>query len=187
LRFRPFQADLLHLSLRHRGTWVIRDGGTGSYDPPAEWWWPALSGAAAHNAPVFDAQEPMPRAGRFLLARWPRMTAWPDGAALRDARGNRAARAIRLGGSGCTIQDDLDGSFRRVAWHWRLCPGDWRLTAKGVEGPEASIMIDADAPFRCSLGAGWESPAYGAIRQVPLLRVVAEAPVSRVTTCIRLP
>jgi hypothetical protein len=74
-----------------------------------------------------------------------------------------------------------------VAWHWRLCPGDWRLTAVGAEGPAAAITVSADAPFRCSLGAGWESPAYGVIRQVPLLRVVADATASRVATCIRLP
>jgi hypothetical protein len=187
LRFRPFQADLLHLSLRHRGLWVIRDGGTGSYDPPAPWWWPALSGAAAHNAPVFDGQEPMPRAGRFLLAHWPRVTAAPDGAALRDRHGNRAARSIRFAGGACIVQDEIGGGFRQVAWHWRLCPGDWRLTAVGAEGPAAAITVSADAPFRCSLGAGWESPAYGVIRQVPLLRVVADATASRVATCIRLP
>lgn len=187
LRFRPFQADLLHLSLRHGATWVIRDGGTGSYDPPAEWWWPMLAGAAGHNAPVFDGQEPMPRAGRFLLARWPRIAARPEGAALRDARGNAVERSIRLDPGLCTVRDALRGPFRRVAWHWRLCPGHWRLTERGAEGAAAAIELAADAPLRLELRDGWESPAYGAVAAVPVLRVEADAPVSRLLTRIRLP
>lgn len=187
LRFRPGQADLLHLSLRDGATWVIRDGGTGRYDPPGAWWWSALSGAAAHDAPVFDATEPMPRAGPFLLARWPALREVADGAALRDARGNAVAR--RIGGEGrCWIvADDLAGPFHHVAWHWRLAPGPWRLTPAGAEGPAATIAVAADAPVSLALVAGWESAAYGAIAPVPVLRVTAAAPVRRVTTTIRLP
>ncbi len=187
LRFRPGQADLLHLSLRDGAQWVIRDGGTGSYDPPGAWWWSALAGAAAHDAPVFDAAEPMPRVGRFLLARWPALRPLADGAALRDARGNAVAR--RIGGEGrrWIVEDHLDGPFRCVAWHWRLAPGPWRLTAKGAEGPAATIAVTADAPLTFALVAGWESAAYGAIAPAPVLRVTAAAPVRRVATTIRLP
>jgi hypothetical protein len=187
LRFRPGQSDLLHLSLRDGATWVIRDGGTGRYDPPEPWWWSALAGAAAHDAPVFDAAEPMPRAGRFLLARWPALREVPDGAALADARGNRVTRSIGVAGRVWTVEDRLGGPFRRVAWHWRLCPGPWRLTARGVAGPAATIEIAGDAACDIALTDGWESAAYGAIAPAPVLRVVAAAPVTRVTTTIRLP
>ena len=187
LRFRPGQADLLHLSLRDGATWVLRDGGTGRYDPPEPWWWTALAGAAAHDAPVFDAAEPMPRAGRFLLARWPRLRDLPDGAALRDARGNGVARRLRAEGRRWIVEDSLSGPFRHVAWHWRLVPGAWTATARGAAGPAATIEVAADAPLSVALAGGWESPAYGAIVPVPVLRVVAAAPVRRVTTTIRLP
>ncbi|WP_240791286.1 heparinase II/III family protein [Roseomonas sp. AR75] len=186
LRFRPFQCDLLHLSLRNGDDWVIRDGGTGSYDPPADWWWPALSGAAAHNAPVFDDTEPMARAGRFLLAGWPRMAALPDGAVARDSRGNRTERRIAVAGRAWTVADRLRGPFRSVAWHWRLLPGDWTLHADGITGPAATLRAQADAPFACELLTGWESPGYGRIRRVPVLRIRADAPIRDVTTTITL-
>jgi hypothetical protein len=187
LRFRPGQADLLHWSLRDGATWVIRDGGTGSYDPPATWWWAALSGAAAHDAPVFDGAEPMPRAGRFLLAGWPALRPLDDGAALRDARGNAVRRIIGGEGRCWMVEDRLAGPFRDVAWHWRLAPGPWRLTATGAEGPAAAISVMADAPLAFALVPGWESAAYGAIAPAPVLRVAAVAPVRHVTTTIRLP
>jgi hypothetical protein len=187
LRFRPGQCDLLHLSLRDGADWVIRDGGTGSYDPPEGWWWSALSGAAAHNGAVFDGADPMPRAGRFLLARWQRLRDLPEGAEARDARGNRQARRLRAEGRTWTVEDSLSGPFRRVALHWRLRPGAWRLTAEGVEGPAARIAVTADAPLRLALTQGWESPAYGRIAPAPVLLVEADAPVRRITTRIALP
>ncbi|WP_270939108.1 heparinase II/III domain-containing protein, partial [Falsiroseomonas oryzae] len=187
LRFRPGQSDLLHLSLRDGTEWVVRDGGTGSYDPPAAWWRAALWDAAAHNAPVFDDAEPMPRLSRFLLARWPRLSALPDGAASRDFRGNRLARHLRVSDRAWTVEDRIAGPFRRVAWHWRLCPGDWRRTPDGVAGPRAVIAVQADAPLRLALVAGWESASYGTIAPAPVLRVEAAAPVARIVTRIRLP
>lgn len=187
LLFRPGQADLLHLSLRDGATWVVRDGGTGRYDPPEDWWWGALAGAAAHDAPVFDGAEPMPRIGRFLLARWPALRDLAEGAALRDARGNRVARSLRAAGRVWTVEDRLAGPFREVAWHWRLCAGPWRLTPQGVEGPAAAIGIAGDAAFEIALAEGWESPAYGAVAPAPVLRVTAAAPVSTMVATIRLP
>jgi hypothetical protein len=176
LRFRPGQADLLHASLRLGGEWVIRDGGTGRYDPPEPWWWTALAGAAAHNAPVFDDTEPMPRVGRFLLARWPRLS----GTSLRDARGNRVARTIRREADGWVIEDRLAGPFRTVTWSWRLAAGAWRLTPDGATGA-AELRLAADAPLRLDLVPGWASPRYGAIEPAPMLRVAATAPITRMT------
>jgi hypothetical protein len=187
LRFRPFQCDLLHLSLRDGAEWIIRDGGTGSYDPPAAWWWGALSGGAAHNAPVFDDAEPMARAGRFLLARWPRMTALGDGAVSRDSRGNRTERRIAVTGRTWTLRDGVSGPFRAVAWHWRLPPGRWALHADGVAGRHGRIGVAADARLALDLITGWESPGYGRIHRVPVLRICAAAPIRCVTTTIALP
>uniref|UniRef100_UPI001F17BBBD heparinase II/III domain-containing protein n=1 Tax=Falsiroseomonas oryziterrae TaxID=2911368 RepID=UPI001F17BBBD len=186
LGFRPSQCDLLHLSLRDGACWVIRDGGTGSYDPPSPAWF-ALWGAAAHNAPVFDETDPMPRIGRFLLARWPRLAARDDGAALRDARGNRVTRRVFVAGRTWTIEDRVAGRFRRVAWHWRLCPGRWQRSAAGLVSPLAHLSVGADAPLGLDLVAGEESPAYGALRAAPVLRVTAAAPVTWMRLRILLP
>ncbi len=187
LRFRPGQCDLLHLSLRDGPRAILRDGGTGSYDPPEPWWWDALAGAAAHNAAVFDGADPMPRAGRFLLAGWQRVAAVPDGAVARDRRGNRQERRLHVAGRAWTVQDRLSGPFRHVAFHWRLPPGEWRCTADGAAGPDATLAVSADAPLLITLRGGWESPAYGRIAPAPVLVVEAAAPVALVTTRIVLP
>jgi hypothetical protein len=187
LRFRPAQSDLLHLSLRDGADWVVRDGGTGSYDPPEGWWRQALAGAEAHNGPVFDGADPMRRAGRFLLADWPRLEPLPEGAAATDRRGNRGERRIRAEGRDWLVEDRLSGPFRRVAFHWRLAPGAWRLLADGAAGPGLRIAVEADVPLRLDLRAGAESPAYGRVGRVPVLIVEAAAPVARVLTRFRLP
>jgi hypothetical protein len=187
LRFRPAQSDLLHLTLRDGAATVLRDGGTGSYNPPSPGWWEAIGAAAAHNAPVFDGRDPMPRAGRFLLARWPRLGTVPGGAWTRDHAGNRTERRVSAEGRDWIIEDRLAGPFRQVAWHWRLPPGDWRLAADGVAGAAARITICADAPLSLRLAEGWESPAYGALRPVPILVVAGAAPLSRLLTRVTLP
>jgi hypothetical protein len=186
LRFRPGQADLLHLTLRDGPLEVLRDGGTGAYNPPAPWWWDALAGAAAHNGAVFDDAEPMPRVGRFLLARWPRLRPLPKGFALRDTRGNTQAREVSVAGRVWTVTDRLGGPFRRVAFHWRLALLPWRPEPDGARCEAARILVEADAPLAIRLVPGWESPAYGALAPAPVLLVEAAAPVSRVITQVHL-
>ena len=189
LRFRPGQSDLLHLDLWDGPVNLLRDGGTLSYNPApglraaAE----GLADAAGHDAAVFDGAEPMPRVGRFLRARWLRTGDLPDGAWTRDARGNRHARRVRVDGRRWTIADELSGPFRDVALRWRLPHADWGMTADGARSPMATVSIAADAPIVITLEFGRESPAYGALRPVPLLVVRAARPVGRITTVLQLP
>ncbi|WP_254453305.1 heparinase II/III-family protein [Siccirubricoccus sp. G192] len=188
LRFRPGQADLLHLDLWDGALNLLRDGGTGAYNPPpgAEWWHAHLSGTAAHNTIAFDGADQMPRLSRFLFARWPR-TGWlPEGAWLRDHRGNRQERCIRAEGRRWIVEDRVAGGFASLALRWRLAPGAWQMDAAGVAGPLARLTLSGDAPLDLRLEAGWESPAYGAMRPVPVLVARARAPVSRITTIITL-
>ena len=187
LRFRPAQADLLHLTLRDGTRTLLRDGGTGAYNPPAPWWWPALAGGDAHNAVVFDGSEPMPRAGRFLLACWPRMTGLADGAARRDRDGNHHLRRVACQGRSWTITDEVAGPFRRASLRWRLPAGTWRLAGNRVAQDGTHLAIEADAPVALRLEQGWESPAYGRIQAATILVAEARAPVSRIRTLILLP
>jgi hypothetical protein len=189
LRFRPGHADLLHLDLWDGALNLLRDGGTGAYNPPPDraWWHAHLTGTAAHNTVEFDGADQMPRVSRFLFARWPETGRMPDGAWTRDHRGNRHARAVRWEGRTWVVEDLVSGGFARLALRWRLAPGSWRETADGAEGPDARLSVTADAPLARALDAGWESPAYGAVRDAPVLAARAESPVSRLLTRIELP
>ncbi|MFD1108381.1 heparinase II/III-family protein [Pseudoroseomonas ludipueritiae] len=187
LRFRPGQADLLHFELWDGATPVLTDAGTGAYNPaPADRWWLAyFSSAAAHNTITFDEREPMPRAGRFLHARWPRLTPLPDGAALRDAHGHRHARRVSAEGRLWRVRDEVGGGFSTMALRWRLGPGAWRATPDGATGP-ARISITGDAPLTLRLEEGWESPAYGKARRCTLLVARAAAPLRWIETEVGL-
>ncbi|WP_255568840.1 heparinase II/III domain-containing protein [Neoroseomonas alba] len=184
LRFRPSQADLLHLDLTLDGQPLLIDGGTGAYNPPPDdaWWTDALAGTAGHNTIEFDSQEQMPRIGRFLFARWPACRALPDGGALRDHRGRAHQRRIRLSPTAVTIEEQVGGPFARLVLRWRLAPGAWDLTTTGVSGPRARIVVTADVPHGIRLAQGWHSPAYGRVEPAPVLEMTAAAPVTRLVT-----
>lgn len=189
LRFRPGHADLLHLDLWDGPLNLLRDGGTGAYNPPPEaaWWHAHLTGTAAHNTVEFDGADQMPRASRFLFARWPDTGPLPDGAWARDHRGNRHARSVAREGRTWLVEDRVSGGFARLALRWRLAPGEWRAAADGAAGAMARLAVAADAPLSCALEEGWESPAYGEVRPAPVLVARAAAPVSRLLTTIELP
>jgi len=184
LRFRPAQADLLHLDLWRGEEALLRDGGTGAYNPGPgrDWWGAALAGTAGHNTVAFDGEDQMPRLSRFLFARWPACRALPDGAALTDHRGRRHERRSRLSPGRLEVEDRLAGPFARAVLRWRLAPGPWRPTADGVEGPGLRIALAADVPHRIRLAAGWESPAYGEVRPAPVLELAVAGPAARLTT-----
>ena len=190
LRFRPGHADLLHLDLWDGALNLLRDGGTGAYNPPTGRAVVARApdrhrraqhdrvrrrrpDAARLALPVRALAGHGPAARRRLDARPPRQPPRPFGA----ARGPDLAR----GGPGF-------GRLRpaRAA----LAPRARRRGAKPRRGwrrPLARLSVTADAPLLRALEAGWESPAYGEVRAAPVLVARAAAPVSRLLTRIELP
>lgn len=176
-RFRPSQADALHLDLRHAGRNLLRDGGTFSYNSEeAEW----FSSTAAHNTVNFDGRDQMPRLGRFLFDNWLRaedvepirvdddtVTA---AAAYTDRTGARHHRHVTLGPDSLICIDTLSGSFRQAELRWRLCPGDWRLEGSILRGEGVTLTIEGEdlSPI---LGTSPESRYYQLRSEVPLLSV----------------
>lgn len=171
LRFRPGQADLLHFDLWHGALNLLRDGGTGSYNPAPEhaWWHGYFTGTAAHNTVEFDGGDQMPRLSRFLFSHWPRTGALPDGAWIEDRHGRRQERRVAVAGRSWRVTDRLSGRFATAALRWRLAPADWTARPNGAESPLARLRITADGPLELALESGWESPAYGEVRPVPVL------------------
>ena len=127
--FRPNHADALHLDLWYKGTNILRDAGTFSYnDQEAEW----FSGTAAHNTIMFDGRDQMPRIGRFLFGKWLAAEnvefVEDDGvtisaaAAYTDAHGARHHRAISLCADTLICWDTISGNFNEACLRWRLAP-----------------------------------------------------------------
>jgi hypothetical protein len=185
-RFRPPHADFLHLDLWVGAQNLLRDGGTGSYNPPREPAWQGidLAAARAHNLITFDDAEPMPRVTRFLFARWSRRRLTTDGAETRVTSGMTHSRAVALGSDQISITDTIGGPFSHATLRWRLAPGAWRLLDDGAECDGVRIVVSADAPLRLRLVEGVESPAYGTLATVPVLEAVVEAPATRFRTLV---
>lgn len=188
-RFRPSQADALHLDLWHKGINLLRDAGTFSYNAVgAEW----FSGTAAHNTITFDGRDQMPRLGRFLFGDWLKAQAVErvrdDGAtasaaaAYTDAHGARHHRAIELLAGGLVCRDTISGSFEEACLRWRLAPGDWRVESNVIRSGTISISIEIDdvqvAPI---LGITWESRFYQQRSEIPEVSVKINRPAKLVT------
>ncbi|WP_421992321.1 heparinase II/III family protein [Roseococcus sp.] len=185
LRFRPGHADLLHLDLWTGSENLLRDGGTGAYNPADPGWIPYFQGAAAHNTIGFDGEDQMPRLGPFLFAHWPATGALPDGGWWRDRRGRTHAREVFATPDGFRVEDRIGGPFAEAVLRWRLLPAEWALTEDGVSGP-ARLVVTADAPLRLRLVEGLESLAYGEAYPLPVLEARVDAQARRLTTLIRL-
>lgn len=181
LRFRPNHADLLHLDVWDGPLNLLRDGGTGAYNPAERWWLSHLQGTAAHNTVGFDGVDQMPRVGPFLFARWPRMTPLPHGAVLRDHRGRIHSREVTALPDGLRVADRLDGPFAEAVLRWRLAPGVWSLTGDGAALGRHRLALAADVPLSFVLTNGWESLAYGEVTPCPVLEARVRAPGRIVT------
>lgn len=180
-RFRPSQADALHVDLWLSGENLLRDAGTYSYNTDDRWlrYFP---GTESHNTVQFDGRDQMPRLGRFLFGDWlaakssgpARET--PDGlffeVGYRDRCGAAHRRKVLLGNGCLRVEDDISGFQDRALLRWRLAPGNWRLDGSSVSNGEHVLRISTSAqPVRIALVEGWESRYYMEKSAVPVLEV----------------
>lgn len=178
-RFRPSQADALHVDLWHDGTNLLRDGGSYSYNTDARWI-DYFGGVQAHNTIQFDGAPQMPRLSRFLLGDWLATEArgeTSDGftAAYRHRAGWRHRRAVALG-DGLTVTDTVAGFAREARLRWRLAPGDWRIEGDTVTNGHHCLSIRADVPLALELVQGWESRRYFERTTLPVVEATVGNP-----------
>lgn len=188
-RYRPSQADALHLDLWHAGRNLLRDGGTFSYNADgAEW----FGGTSAHNTVTFDERDQMPRLGRFLFGDWLRaetvQMVQTDGDAVSaaagytDGVGARHHRQVSLTPTGLTCVDTLSGPFRQAELRWRLCPGDWFLEGDTLRGEGVVMNVETEGETLVPvLGTTYESRYYQHRDPVPLLSLSLPNPGRIVT------
>lgn len=187
-RFRPSQADALHLDLWLGADNLLRDAGTYSYNTEPQWL-NYFAGTAGHNTVQFDGRDQMPRLSRFLLGDWLKTQRLhplqEDGqssnfaAGYCDGHGARHHRSVSLHAAALKVVDEVQGFARQAVLRWRLMPGDWhlesspdgpRLTLNG--GHQFLLNVSANVPItRCELVEGWESRHYLEKTPVPVLEV----------------
>lgn len=183
-RYRPSQADALHLDLWHAGRNLLRDGGTFSYNADGAGW---FGGTSAHNTVTFDERDQMPRLSRFLFSDWLRtetvQTVQTDGdtigaaAGYTDGAGAHHHRQVALTPTGLICVDTLSGSFREAELRWRLCPGDWVLEGDILRGDGVAMTVESEGETLAPvLGTTFESRYYQHRDEVPLLSVRLQKP-----------
>nr|WP_306674576.1 heparinase II/III family protein [Endozoicomonas sp. ISHI1] len=180
-RFRPNQADLLHLDLWHQGKNIIRDGGSFSYNT-GEPWQSYFPGTASHSTVQFDNRDQMPKVSRFLFSDWSEpfkvssityergTQVWSCG--YRDAWGAEHYRKVTLG-SGCLIvTDKIKGFNENAVLRWRLMPGNWSLDDNQLSLDGIRLTINSHSTLtRIELITGFESRHYGEKTPLPVLEV----------------
>jgi hypothetical protein len=197
-RFRPSQADALHLDLWLGQDNLLRDAGTFSYNTEPQWF-NYFGGTASHNTVQLDDRDQMPRLSRFLFGDW--LTA--DGvqtlpgsahatqfeAGYRVGRGARHHRSVSLHEGRLKVVDQVQGFTTKAVLRWRLQPGDWLLEPSpqgfqlvlGSQGV-VTLTVSATVPvLRCELLQGWESRHYLEKTAVPVLEVEVQQPCTLTT------
>jgi len=192
-RFRPGQADALHLDVWLGSRNLLRDGGFYSYNTDEPWlsYFPSVQ---CHNTVQFDGRDQMPRLSRFLYGEWLNtsrfepLTQTSAGktvlAGYRDYQGASHARKLFLSDGKLRVEDEISGFSRNAVLRWRLEPGSCALQGQRLICDGVSIEVVASMPVvRCELVTGWESRYYGQKSELPVLEIeVAEA--GRLTTDI---
>ena len=195
-RFRPSQADALHLDLWVYGQACLRDAGTYSYNTEPELI-DYFGGVAGHNTIQFDGREQMPRLSRFLLGGWlrtERVEALQEttthvcaGASYRDAASASHHRRVSLGDGALCVRDYVQGFARCAVLRWRLMPGAWRLEQSTDSNAEPvyrvlnpnghTLTMRSTVPIsRCQIVQGWESLHYLEKTPVPVLELEINRP-----------
>lgn len=190
-RFRPSQADALHIDLWLSGRNLLRDAGTYSYNTDTQWlnYFP---GTASHNTVQFDDRDQMPRLSRFLFGDWLKTsyieplsevadtTAFTVG--YQDGRKACHQRNVRLTVNTLRVIDKIEGFANKAVLRWRLEPGQWRVEGRSLCNGEHRLTLEASMPIaRFELVEGWESRYYLDKEQIPVLEIEVHQPGSLTT------
>ncbi len=169
-RFRPSQADALHLDLWCDGENLLRDAGSYSYNTVPEWL-AYFPGTASHNTVQFDGRDQMPRLSRFLFGDWLKTESVTQliedgeetifGAAYRDGFGARHQRSVRLMGNRIIVRDEVSGFASKAVLRWRVKPGNWHLEGQSMTDGTHILLVTSTVSFaRIEHVSGWESRYY---------------------------
>ncbi|MDB9800429.1 heparinase II/III-family protein [Alphaproteobacteria bacterium] len=184
-RYRPSQADAMHVDLWVNGVNFLSDAGSYSYNsiPDMSGY---FNGTASHNTVQFDDRDQMPKLGRFLFGSWlkskyvPPISASDAGvscsASYRDFRGAEHLRQVNVSETTLNVSDHVKGFKRKAVIRWRLPDSDWVLenTQNGVQvsnGVNVLTVKSDVACIRAEIVEGWKSLFYMQKKPVSVLEV----------------
>jgi len=193
-RFRPSQADALHLDFWLKGVNVLRDAGTYSYNIAPQWM-AYFGGTASHNTVQFDNRDQMPRLSRFLLGSWLKTSYFEPlnsndvetrfAAGYIDAKGASHHRHVTLKSDSLLIMDEVEGFSQKAVLRWRFMPGDWHIDdssntcISGTQQDGGSLQLVVRSSVHI-VGAkiieGWESRCYMEKTTLPVLEIEVHQP-----------
>lgn len=184
-RFRPGQADGLHLDFWLAGVNVLRDGGSYSYNSTPEMV-SYFSGTASHNTVQFDNRDQMPKLSRFLFGEWLKTnylqplnednSSVSFAAGYTDYKGANHKRHVMLADNLLTVNDELSGFKQSAVIRWRLVPGDWLLQGNSVTNGKIRLHIRSSSAFSLRLCEGQESRYYLQTTPLPVLELHTTEP-----------
>jgi hypothetical protein len=196
-KFRPSQADILHVDLWHKGKNILRDAGSYSYNGP-RLMMDYFTSIRAHNAVEIDHTEPMPRLGPFLFADWVKMNSisriekdvktlnWTG--SYKTKNHVEHMRKITFLEGKWTVHDIIDGFSEDVVLRWRLKKDKWVLNNNILSCKEVRIEIEVikGQQFKFELLNGYESRYYNFIDEIPVLEVSVIGCIAEIKTHIYL-
>ena len=189
-RFRPTHADALHLDVWHRGTNLLRDGGSHTYGSEQIHY--HFTGTETHNTVQFDGRDQMPRISRFLFGSWLKMTdvsdVTTDGTRLmwhgsyQDDRKASHRRSVVATANEWQVEDSVAGFQDRAVVRWRLAPGNWQMSDATLTGKLARLRFESEVPLEIKLTTGDESLHYMEVSSIPVVEIVLRKPGTVRTT-----
>ncbi len=184
-RFRPSQADALHVDLWMNGENILHDAGTYSYNSDSNIM-NYFGGTVAHNTIQFDNRDQMPRLSRFLSGRWLQAgrvvvrSLQHDPSVMAeytDFEGAFHNRSVSLGHDRMDVVDKVAGFKEKAVLRWRLQPGEWQVKDNSISNGKHTLKIACDTAIkRFEIVDGWRSLYYLKKSIVPVLEVEIHQP-----------
>lgn len=182
-RFRPSQADALHLDVWCDGVNLCPDAGTYAYNISEEEM-DEFAGTCAHNTICFNDRNQMPRVSRFLFGNWLDRIGSSLEQSAQTARcgfiastGESHHRSVEWTGREWVILDRIDGDFEHAELRWRLADLQWRIVGNTAHSNLAKLVVEVDGlPATLKSEIVRESRFYRKASQVPAITVSVSQP-----------
>jgi hypothetical protein len=175
-KFRPGQADCLHLDLWCLGENLLTDAGSFSYNTEQKWL-DYFSGVEGHNTVQFDDRQPMPKVSRFLYGKWPKFKHFVLNqrsvmAEYTDWKNATHRREVELQDKQIIITDYVSGNFEQACLRWRLNDKEWKVQKNTLKSETMLMSVTATENIDSfNLAQGSESRYYAKKVTVPVLEI----------------